>query len=156
SGHTAVKLADGRVLIAGGTSSPSSGEIFDPATDQFTLTNPMNTTHGLSPGILLNDGRVLIVTGSRWFFGTGISEIYSPASNSWTVTTSIPVGISQMVAVGLPDGTVLAVEGYDGFTRTAYPYIVKYDPTNNSVTPMANAVVPRLSHTATLLPNGQV
>lgn len=154
--HTAVKLNNGKVLIAGGTSSPAAGEVFDPATEQFTLTNAMNAYHGLSPGILLNDGRALLITGSLWFFGVGFSEIYDPFTNSWTTTPAISVGFSLMAGVVLADGTVLAVEGYDGYTPTAYPFVQRYNPAINTVTAMANAVVSRLQHTATLMPDGKI
>lgn len=156
SQHTAVKLADGRVLIAGGTPSPGTGEVFDPTTEQFTPTNPMNGVHMPSPGILFNDGRVLVLTGSLGFFGPGVSEIYDPSTNSWATTPAIPIGVSGMAGVKLSDGTALALGGYDGFTRTAYPYVGRYTPATNAVMAMANMVISRLYHTATLLPNGTV
>ena len=155
SSHTAVRMTDGRVLIAGGTPSASPAEVFDPTTEQFTLTNAMNANHSLSPGILLNDGRVLVVTGSLGYFGIGVSEIYNPATNSWTKTPGIPVGVSQMAAVKLSNGTVLAMGGYDGYTRTADSNVDQYNPVTNSVNEMAIALA-RLNQTATLLPSGSL
>jgi hypothetical protein len=154
--HTAVKLQDGRVLIAGGTSSAAPAEVFDPTTEQFTPTGPMNASHSASPGLLLGNGQVLMITGSLWFFGTGVSELYNPATNAWAVTPPIPVGVAGMAGVILPDGTVLALEGYDGYTISAYPYVERYDPSTDSVTAMANAVISRLAQTATVLPSGSV
>jgi len=59
--QTAVRLRDGRVLIAGGAERP---EIYDPATKSF---RPVNGTVGegryFSTATLLHDGRVLIAGG---------------------------------------------------------------------------------------------
>lgn len=158
--HTAVKLLDGRVLIAGGAGSVLPAEIFDPNTEQFTLTSPMNGMHGFSPGILFPDNRVLIVTGSladlALYPSGGVSEIYDPSKNTWTVVPSIPVGYSQMAGLGLPDGTALAFGGYDGFTVSADPYVERYSPDSNSVIAMANMVISRLQETVTPLPDGKV
>jgi len=159
-GHSAVKLADGRVLVVGGNQvgvgPPLSSEIFDPVTEQFSAASPMHANKHLSPSILLQDGRVLMIVGSLWFFGVGVSEIYNPVTNSWATTPSIPVGVAVMAGVGLPDGTALAIGGYDGYTPTAYPYVQRYNPSTNTVTAMSDLVLARLHHTATLLPNGKV
>ncbi len=154
--HTAIKLLDGRVLLAGGTPSPAPAEIFDPATENITLTSSMNAVHGVNPGIVFNNGKALVLTGSLWFFGTGISEVYDLSTNLWTVTPGIPVGVSQMALVKLPDGTALAMGGYDGYTPTAYSFVESYDVLTNTARHMAPLQVARLSHTATVLPDGKV
>ena len=65
--HTAVRLLDGRVLVAGGATSEdvprlSSAEIFDPNTGQWTPTGDMTTGRSEEEygGIRLRDGRVLM------------------------------------------------------------------------------------------------
>lgn len=158
TGHTAVKLADGRVLLAGGTGSLTNpGEVFDPVTEQFTPTNPMIGPHDRSPGILLSDGRIILVVGSLLALnGPGIAEIYDPVTNSWSATPSIPVGDSEIAAVGLPDGTVLATGGFACCTVAIYPNVARYNATTNTVTPMANMIVARHNHTVTVLPGGKV
>jgi hypothetical protein len=61
SGHDAVLLADGRVLIAGGNSM--SCEIWDPATDSWTLTPRFTEMIGVNIHLAaLPDGRVLAMT----------------------------------------------------------------------------------------------
>ncbi len=56
-----VVLNDGRVLIVGGTASPSASEFFDPATGVFTAGPSLIQPHGwFHTSTLLNDGRVLI------------------------------------------------------------------------------------------------
>ena len=73
--HFAVALADGRVLIGGGSASltadPGSGgivepvalraEIFDPATGAFTASGSIRTPRFGAGAVLLRDGRVLVV-----------------------------------------------------------------------------------------------
>jgi hypothetical protein len=68
--HTATLLNDGTVLVAGGFSffpapggSFATAEIFDSATNMFTLTGPMGTPRSLHTATRLNDGRVLITGG---------------------------------------------------------------------------------------------
>jgi hypothetical protein len=61
SGHDAALLADGRVLIAGGI--PMRAEIWDPATDSWTLTPWFTEMIGANIHLAaLSDGRVLAMT----------------------------------------------------------------------------------------------
>src|SRR3712207_5699829 len=65
---TANLLGDGRVLVAGGrnfalTDSLESAEVYDPATETFTLTGSMATGRWSHTGVTLNDGRVLVAGG---------------------------------------------------------------------------------------------
>lgn len=73
--HSAVRLPDGRVLIAGGAERP---EIYTPATKAF---QPVKGTVGegryFSTATLLNDGRVLI-TG-----GYGDDPMAGAVANAW-------------------------------------------------------------------------
>jgi len=74
-GHSATLLADGTVLIAGGIDTPppddytdgngtNTTEIFDPATDTFTVGTPLKTAGRHSSATLLPDGSVLLIGGN--------------------------------------------------------------------------------------------
>jgi hypothetical protein len=68
--HTATLLSDGTVLVAGGFSffpAPGGGfpyvDIFDPATNTFTPTDPLEIGRYLHTATLLNNDQVLITGG---------------------------------------------------------------------------------------------
>ena len=64
-----VSLADGRVLVAGGSGSmilrqeTARAEIFDPVTNSWTLTGDMNVSRVSPEAIALTDGRILVTGG---------------------------------------------------------------------------------------------
>lgn len=60
-GHLAVRLADSRVLVAGGARYSSGAELYDPAANAWTPTGSMNVGRISFTGTLLRDGRVLVV-----------------------------------------------------------------------------------------------
>jgi Kelch motif len=84
--HTAVLLDDGRVLVAGGTTSEESprilsAEIFDPETGKWTLTGSMNVGRSEIEyaAVRLQDGRVL-VTGGHFMphMETNSADLFDP------------------------------------------------------------------------------
>lgn len=78
-------LPDGKVLVAGGTASGVS-EIFDPATNTFSSSGSLNTSHLGCPLMRLSDGRVAIFNVGNTFQDI-ILEIYNPANGQWTYQT---------------------------------------------------------------------
>jgi len=154
--HTSTKLLDGRVLIVGGFSGfngmQANAEIFDPVTGGFTATPPMTAAHTLQGAVLLQDGRVLIVAGA-----TTMCEIYDPVANTWSPAAPLPYAATRLRTALLPDGTVLASGGYD-FPNPglATAFVNLYNPATNTWRPMTSLLQPRLDHTMTVLPNGQV
>jgi len=67
--NQAIKLDDGRVLLAGGTVAGSydpavNSEIFNPATDSFTALPVLSHNRYYYGGATLLDGRVLLAGGN--------------------------------------------------------------------------------------------
>lgn len=98
--HSATRLADGRVFIAGGLFTDST-EIYDPVTDTFTAGPLLLEPRQLHSAVLLRDGRVLLLGGVT--SPTGTDEIYEPSSGIMTATSWSSTGGT---AVRLPDDRV--------------------------------------------------
>jgi hypothetical protein len=139
--HTATLLPNGKVLIAGGTStmgnfdpsqssymvtagangtrgsSLATAELFDPLTGKFTYTSgPMTTARSRHTATLLTDGTVLIAGGID-IYGDAIrtAEIYDPATDTFHATSgNMMGGRIKAQATRLGDGTVLITGGSIG------------------------------------------
>ncbi len=145
----AVRLLDGRVLVAGGAanggSQRTSAELYDPATGTWSVTGSMIHTRGNIPATLLPDGRVLVGDdGNGESYG---AELYDPANGTWTATANPSSGGGLATATVLRDGTVLMV-GSNGARL--------FDPGSGAWTATGKMVKPRYDHTAILLPDGRV
>ena len=115
----AVRLADGRVLVAGGIIMPdfqvtASSEIYNPATGTWSTTGSLTTPRYYFTMTLLNDSRVLAVSDGRSSGpGFGTAEIYNPASGTWSATSSLNQLRSLTTSASLNDGRVLVAGGSD-------------------------------------------
>ncbi len=120
---TATRLADGRVLAAGGFSGSTTTkvtEIYDPATNAWTRTGDLNIDRRDHTAVLLADGRVLVVGGEHSLPqddppgqepAATSAEIYDPATGSWALTEPPPVARNRWSSVLLDDGRVLLLGG---------------------------------------------
>ena len=160
SSHTATLLPSGQVLIAGGGAGGSflgTAELYDPATESFTLTTGgLNTAREFHTATLLQDGTVLIAGGNSSLAATASAEIYNPATGTFTPTTgSLQAARQDHTATLLPSGKVLLVGGRDQTVIVTTAEL--YDPGTGTFTTTTNApLVARTTHTATLLGTGKV
>jgi len=114
--HDATRLADGRVLIVGGSDERDSrgayrnAEIFNPQSGTFTpVKNDMNTARYKLQGtaILLKSGKVLIAGGANR------AEVFDPATDSFSFADG-DMGTARLFATAtlLKNGQVLITGGY--------------------------------------------
>lgn len=113
-------LLDGKVLIAGGGRTGGgpptvlgTAEIYDPGTGLCTATaHNLNVARRGAAAILLNDGRVLIISGDDGVNSLVSCEIYDPASQTFTLTGNLNVGHSLVAfAFKLHDGDIVIAGG---------------------------------------------
>ena len=81
-------LADGRVLVNGGSSS-ASANLYDPKTDTWSAAASMNIARGYNADVMLSDGSVLTLGGS-WSGAPRdrIGEVWS-AESGWSTRPGI-------------------------------------------------------------------
>jgi len=126
--HEAVLLADGRVLIIGGSDERDgngayvSAEIYDPVKNSFRATGNMNSPRYKLQGtaVLLRDGKVLIAGGANR------AEVFDPSVNTFSyVAGDMETPRLFATATRLTNGQILITGGYHGnviVTSNAWVY----------------------------------
>jgi hypothetical protein len=120
--HDAVLMADGQVLVTGGSDERDDqgaynhAERYDPSTQRFTrLTATMHRSRYKHAGssVLLPDGRVLIAGGATQ------AEVYDPVRRQFELVGGRSDLAGQFSAVALwSDGTALITGGYGAGLRS--------------------------------------
>ncbi len=161
-GLSAVRLQDGRVLVAGGTGNGdvlSSAEIYDPASETWTLTGDMGIKVYAFALTLLPDGKVLLAGGLFEPPATSSTALlYDPASGSWQPTGSLNTSRCSHSATLLENGQVLVAGGESGtgLNIGSVDSSELYDPTTGIWTLTGNLRIARAGQTATRLLDGSV
>ncbi|APV50536.1 hypothetical protein BWI17_13045 [Betaproteobacteria bacterium GR16-43] len=154
---TLTKLADGRVLAAGGIPGLATAlaDLYDPATNTWSPAAPMAQSRGNHTATLLPDGRVLVIGGlSAANVYRTLAEVYDPANNTWSGHGTTDARASH-AAVLMPDGKVLVAGGtvYNQLTNaTAY----LYDTATGAQTAAGSLTVPRADHGIVRMADGRV
>ncbi len=169
---TATALIDGTVLITGGWGvgvAPSGGELssaelYDPATNSFSLTGNLNVGRVRGTATLLNGGTVLIA-GGKDIAGNIIAsaELYDPNLGVFAVTGSLNTARGDHAATLLTNGTVLVEGGFACDPSNCLASEVDmsasaeiYDPATGNFSVTGSLLTARQVHTATLLTDGTV
>ena len=150
--YLSIALADGRVLIFGGPGV----QLYDLSTGQFSLTGSQPGADDVDTAVLLNDGRVLALTGP---FAPRFAGTYDPATGKFSRIRSPKTVRRDETATLLPDGRVLIAGGSDWAVMVGGHFFASaelYDPVRGTWSPTGSMSTPRDSATATLLDSGQV
>src|SRR5690349_6052400 len=152
-GHTATRLADGRVLIAGGENSSgpiNQTEIYDPSDATFSAAGNMNEARADHSATLLADGRVLLIGGRNSSGALASTEIFDPTTGAFTSGPAMSVARAGHSATLFGNGQVLVVAGDANGTAE----LLAADLSGFSAAGSLNT--PRSSHSAALLQDGRV
>ena len=169
--HSATRLADGRVLVAGGyglfpTPASASAEVYDPsagANGSFANTaSPMLTWSGEHSATLLTTGprtgQVLIAGGGAFYPALRTaSEFFNPATSSFAAGPSLLEPRLNVSATTLFDGRIVFAGGEtDWSTHENASSIEIYDPLSNTFSSAGDMKVDRSRHVAPLISGDRI
>lgn len=160
TGHSATRLLNGEILMAGGFVSSedwvtNSTELFDPVIGAFTGAGRMANARVYDTATLLSNGMVLLAGGrdnSRDVLAS--AELFDPSTSTFIATGDMASPRIAHQALLLPDGTVLMTGGIVAGTISASAEL--YDPVSGAFTATGNMWSPRVGHTMTLMRNNKV
>jgi hypothetical protein len=164
-GHTATRLLDGKVLVAGGINgnictNDVTTELYDPATGAWSPSGNLPfATYGHT-ATRLTDGRVLLAGGGNRCGGVfAAAVLYNPVTGTWSPTGSMTTGREWHSAVRLSDGRVLVAGGEGPNPFPALSSAEIYDPVTGTWTATGSMTTTRCGCSAeflTLLADGRV
>lgn len=159
--HTATVLADGRVLLAGGTAvgplEDRDAELWVPGVGPAAPANEMLVRRAAHTATRMPDGRVLVVGG--YALGTGeavaLCEWFDPATSTFAPGPSLTTPRFYHAVVPLEDGRLLAIGGEEqGIELRAQCEL--YDPARDTWTPTGSLLRARTEVRAVRLLGGSV
>jgi hypothetical protein len=158
--HVAIRLNDGRVLVAGGWSdrrATDSAEIYEPKPDRFVASGTLVQARAAASAALLSDGRVLITGGQNSEFAPLASaELFDPASSGFSSVGSMNEPRVAHVAVTLANGQVLVIGGRQARRGEILRSAELFDPSTGRFQRTGDMSSPRHKHAAALLLDGRV
>jgi Galactose oxidase, central domain len=157
AGHTATLLADGSVLVVGGTADTAhSADIFMQASGSFIAASPMVHERSGHCASLLPNGRVLIAGGAD---NNGAlvktAETFDPATRSFTTAADLNHARQGASCTSLQNGKVLIAGGRDSGSGSVLTAEL-YDPTTGNFQLAGGMLSARAGHAAIGLSNGKV
>ena len=160
-GSSSIKLSDGRVLVYGNHEASGSKlvDIYNPSTNQFTRTGDLNVARRNAPGVLLSNGKVLVIGGRTYTLSDvgalNSAELFDPVTNTWSITGYLNAARRNHFVIRLANGKVL-VGGGMNTSQNGLKTVELYDPSTESFSALADMPEARMDAHAALLPNGNV
>jgi hypothetical protein len=156
-GHQTIYLPapTNKILVMGGYGNDYSFlrtcELYDFATNQWTITTPMiNGRTYFTATYLPSLGKVVVIGGSN--YPDKSAEMFTPSTLQWTRSINEMSDSSyEHTATLLPNGQVL-IAGISYYVKRTY----LFNPTTNSFISAADITQGRMDASATLLPSGLV
>ncbi|HEX5884927.1 MAG TPA: kelch repeat-containing protein, partial [Pyrinomonadaceae bacterium] len=151
--HTATRLSDGRVLIAGGENGDgplNQTELYDASSSTFSAAASMGAERAHHTTTLLADGRVLIAGGRNGAGALATTEIFDPTTGVFTNGPSMSVARAGHTATILANGRVFVAGGNSGGSAEIL------DLAAGTSASAGNMGVARSMHSAALLQDGRV
>lgn len=165
-GHTATRLTDGTVLVAGGELNNvalDTSEVYSQSTGLWSTVGNLNVARVNGSAILLADGTALVMGGciaNCQGATTATTEIYHPATRHWSLTGNMLTARAYFGAVMLPGGKILVTGGCTTFDINGCAGVTAraeiYDPSTDKWSATGSMAVGRGALTLTMLPNGKV
>jgi len=157
--HTATRLLDGRVLVAGGIDESNmltnTVELYNPISGTWEDRASMPVATRSAAQVLLDDGRVLVTHGAP---SNAFAYLYNVTDNSWTEADpnrNMIGGPNTRLGsrvVKLPNGQVLLTGNFCCPGNEAHIY----DPSTDTFYTVDSMKKKRMAHSLTVLPDGSV
>jgi hypothetical protein len=150
--HTATRLLDGRVLIAGGSPSFITAELYEPAQQAFNWIPDMRYGRRAHTATLLPASGFVLIAGGADQSGISLSaaELFIPASAKFTPIQSMTTARDGHTATLLKTNQVLIAGGDSAGTAELF------NPATRTFAPTGSMSRPRSAHAAVLLTDGRV
>lgn len=166
----ATLLGNGQVIAAGGLNRTAQAlnadtvaELYDPATQTWTVTGSLKIPRWSLDAITLRNGRALFAGGSKGFTADGAldtAEVFDPETGQFTFTAnSLSVARHSSGISMLKDGKVLITGGSNvgnNLGGTGVTAVDIYDPEKNAFQAAAPLHAGRALHAQVTLRDGRV
>jgi N-acetylneuraminic acid mutarotase len=145
-------VVDGKLYAIGGalgaTTSLSSVEEYDPATNKWTRgANLPEATCGLSTSVI--DGKIYAIGGATSAVGVARSSVYvyDPETDTWMRKADMPTARAYLSA-SVVNGKIYVIGGAPSVYNPAYKTVEEYDPPTDTWTRKADMPTARSTHSA--------
>lgn len=144
----AVGVINDRIYVAGGDPAGNALEVFNPATNTWTILAPMSVARNHCGGGVI-DGKFYVVGGRGAAGAPTALEVYDPQSNSWSVRAPMPTGRSG-IGVGVLNGELYV---FGGEIPILHAEVEVYNPGSNTWRSLPDMPAPRHGIWASVIGN---